>query len=79
MRPPPLQIKLTSLTRLDLSANRIESLPKGLGNLTSLSALCVDRNHGLVPKALGEIQSTVELLAAVRNQSGGKGDGIDES
>ncbi len=53
------QARLTNLKRLDISANRLESLPAGLGALTGLEELVVERNHNLAPKSLLENSATV--------------------
>ncbi|EKX54778.1 hypothetical protein GUITHDRAFT_131789 [Guillardia theta CCMP2712] len=59
---------LTCLESLDIRANRLVSLPSGLGELTALQELVVERNHDLMPKNLSVLSSTPELLEAIRRQ-----------
>mmetsp|Transcript_32001 Transcript_32001/g.85440 ORF Transcript_32001/g.85440 Transcript_32001/m.85440 type:complete len:239 (-) Transcript_32001:26-742(-) len=57
---------LTSLTSLDLRANRLECLPAALGRLTNLQELVVERNHRLAPRSLTDATNTKDLLALLR-------------
>ncbi|KXZ50937.1 hypothetical protein GPECTOR_14g182 [Gonium pectorale] len=62
---PPLEL-LPSLTRLDLSANLLESLPDSLGCLTRLRSLDVSRNGALsaLPEALCQLTALTSLDAS---------------
>ncbi len=51
-------LKLSSLEILDISKNRIRTLPDGIGNLTSLKVLAIQRNKiERLPLCIGDISS----------------------